>query len=140
MADIRFDCPQCSQSLEAPLDMAGELIDCPKCKSLIEVPRRSKSLTPTVVPKPTLAEVQRTRTCPFCAEQILAAAVKCRFCGEFLDAHARPSSPTPTPAPSQNVVVKERGEGCFLQTMNAGCAVVFIIIAVIVIAALMHGC
>ncbi len=27
----------------------------------------------------------QTRQCPFCAETILSAAVKCRFCGEFLN-------------------------------------------------------
>lgn len=27
----------------------------------------------------------QTRQCPFCAETILAAAVKCRYCGEFLN-------------------------------------------------------
>jgi membrane protein YdbS with pleckstrin-like domain len=27
----------------------------------------------------------QTRVCPFCAETILAAAVKCRYCGEFLN-------------------------------------------------------
>jgi membrane protein YdbS with pleckstrin-like domain len=29
---------------------------------------------------------QKTRQCPFCAETILAAAMKCRHCGEFLHA------------------------------------------------------
>ena len=27
----------------------------------------------------------QTKPCPFCAETIQAAAVKCRFCGEFLN-------------------------------------------------------
>jgi membrane protein YdbS with pleckstrin-like domain len=32
-----------------------------------------------------ITTAQQTRQCPFCAETILAAAVKCRFCGEFLN-------------------------------------------------------
>jgi membrane protein YdbS with pleckstrin-like domain len=32
-----------------------------------------------------LTTSSQTRQCPFCAETILAAAVKCRYCGEFLN-------------------------------------------------------
>jgi ribosomal protein L24E len=40
------------------------------------------------------------KACPFCAEEIQDAAVKCRFCGEML-----PSSPAPIFVVRQGKVV-----------------------------------
>lgn len=35
----------------------------------------------------------RTKACPYCAEEILSAAIKCKHCGEFLDKDSE-SGPT----------------------------------------------
>ena len=102
-----FICPACGQSLEAEESDYGVQIECPTCKQPIQVP------TPTVA----------TKTCPLCSMEILATAVKCRFCGEFLEERPKAiaTAPVPTPAP------KQAKEGCFLQTLNVGCVIAVVL-------------
>ena len=92
MPDVKFKCPHCKQSLEAPADMLGQLIDCPSCSQAIEVPRTQPR--PSAIP-PTPQKL--TRPCPFCSEEIQFTAVKCKHCGEFLDGRSQQTQ-APKPA------------------------------------------
>lgn len=72
------------------------------------------------------------KNCPYCGEEILAVAIKCKHCGEFLT--EQPSNATPNQSgvpesPVQKIEVKAK-EGCFMQTLNFGC--VMIVLALVV--------
>lgn len=62
MSDTMFKCKFCEQSLEAPADMAGELIDCPQCQKTIEVPFPHPSGDTHKRPAPNVSAHQRSFT------------------------------------------------------------------------------
>jgi DNA-directed RNA polymerase subunit RPC12/RpoP len=49
-----------------------------------------------------------TRRCPYCGEEILVVATKCKHCGEFLNGERRQPGIPPT------VIVKRGDDGCSL--------------------------
>ena len=48
--------------------------------------------------------MNETKNCPYCGEEILAGAKKCKHCGEWLE------EPTPSPAPTPLTVVTRPSE------------------------------
>jgi predicted RNA-binding Zn-ribbon protein involved in translation (DUF1610 family) len=92
---IKFDCPACGKTTQAPDEMAGRKARCPLCKAVIEVPSapEEKAYAVTDVRKPAVDDgdeageerAEKRRPCPMCGEMILRKAAKCRYCGEIFD-------------------------------------------------------
>ena len=101
MADLKLKCPHCQQPLEAPEEMLGQQIDCPSCSQTIQLPKPSPNQPASPIEPPQ----KQTRDCPFCGEEILLSAIKCKHCGEFLDGRNRKPD-TPVVPPQKNVQPK----------------------------------
>jgi uncharacterized paraquat-inducible protein A len=68
MAEIHLECPKCGQPIDAPYQMAAQMIHCPSCKGTIQIPgssRNTGSLT----------------KCPSCQSDVSTAAAACPKCG-----------------------------------------------------------
>ena len=83
---IAITCSACFAKLKAPDQAAGKSLKCPTCAAAIAVPAAASAGSPA----PT-AQVQASpaskpmKPCPFCGEDVLAIAKKCKHCGEMLD-------------------------------------------------------
>ena len=64
MSDLKFDCPHCQQTLEAPEELLGQTIPCPACNGPIELPRPEPAPTPPPLPRRPLAVHQSPRPVP----------------------------------------------------------------------------
>ena len=89
MADMKFECPKCSQPLEAPEEMAGEVIECPSCGEQITIPENNKENQSTDSPFPNLPNLsidepyveQANNASPECGAQLPDGGVLCLECG-----------------------------------------------------------
>ena len=59
MPNIPFKCPHCDQSIEAPMEMLGQLIDCPACGETVEVQKSPVKLAP--LPPPPLRAMPKLK-------------------------------------------------------------------------------
>lgn len=59
MSDLKFNCPHCKQSLEAPEDLLGQVFDCPSCNKKIQVPKSQMRAAPQTALQNVNVEVKR---------------------------------------------------------------------------------
>ena len=113
---IPIKCPGCGAKLKAPDNAAGRQMPCPKCGTALTVaepvfeaealpdPPPPADMYGLDDPAPRAVESappdEGRRPCPMCGEMILAAAAKCRYCGEVFD-----------PALKKAEALKRKGSG-----------------------------
>src|SRR5689334_19633368 len=106
---ISVNCPSCGACLKAPDNASGKKTKCPECNAPVRIPggpsshprpdsirsveysRAQNTPPPVRVPTRPAVEVdvqpihKETKACPYCGEQVLAVAKKCKHCGETID-------------------------------------------------------
>lgn len=75
------ECPNCSTKMKASSQLHGKQAKCPKCQEAFTVVLLNR--------EPELLSAQSFKPCPFCCEQIVMDAKKCRYCGETVDVALR---------------------------------------------------
>ncbi len=91
---IQIRCKNCDSKLKAPDSAIGRKAKCPKCKSLLVISddhiRKDMLVPKTDVSKVVVRRpIPCNKKCPYCSEEVLVTAKKCKHCGEILDAALR---------------------------------------------------
>ena len=105
MNDINFSCPYCNQHLAVDAAEAGRSVVCPLCDNQIQIPE-VMALHSTIDRPPPLPK--QTKECPFCGEEILSKATKCKHCRSMLDGSSTPVLlNTPPTGPNDQDILRQ---------------------------------
>ena len=92
---ISVKCTDCGKALKAPDALAGKKAKCPDCGATVPIPKPTVDAEEVYdepaesyeeEPDAPAADSGGRKPCPMCGEMIVAAAAKCRYCGEVFDA------------------------------------------------------
>lgn len=72
---VKINCPHCRRDLRLPDDLYRQPCQCPLCQGAIAVRW----------PRAAAARPDERRPCPRCGQSIMARAVKCRHCLQWLE-------------------------------------------------------
>ena len=85
MSDIFFNCGACGKDLVVDETGAGSTVNCPVCNADIVIPLQSELPSQQPAPSPP----STVKECPFCKNNIPAAAIICVLCGKNLKTGSR---------------------------------------------------
>ena len=108
---VECTCPACGMKLRAPDELEGKGAKCPGCLNTFRIPpkQQAEALSTGLAQDSRSAELKAaaersasgrsktTKSCPYCGEEILLVARKCKHCGEFLDDSREPRPMPPPP-------------------------------------------
>lgn len=75
------------------------------------------------------------KKCPYCAEEILAEAKKCKHCGEYLDATLRSEPPSQDSIPPEQKIVVEQQRGCYSNGLMAALGTLIVVLIFVILIA-----
>lgn len=112
---IRFSCENCGRRIKIADEYAGKKGNCPNCKHTVIVPKIENSPEKSTCERKEneqetnydLKLSEPKKRCPFCGEEILDIAKKCKHCGEFLESAALEAYSSAYPV-SKNDPVKQK--------------------------------